>query len=89
VDDTSASPLWGDRVTLKQVTQFADAVNPELSPDGKWVAFVRREANGTRFSLSVAPVPEGATPVEDPKDLFQLPDSLKFGGVLSPAPRGS
>jgi len=36
------------------VTQFADAVYPDISPDGKQVVFARREANGTRFYLSVA-----------------------------------
>ncbi|GBU24939.1 translocation protein TolB [Fibrobacteria bacterium R8-3-H12] len=36
------------------VTKFADAVYPDLSPDGKQVVFARREANGTRFYLSIA-----------------------------------
>jgi len=35
-------------------TKFADAVYPDLSPDGKRVVFARREANGTRFYLSIA-----------------------------------
>ncbi len=36
------------------VTKFADAVYPDISPDGKQVVFARREQNGTRFYLSVA-----------------------------------
>ena len=36
------------------VTKFADAVYPDISPDGKQVVFARREKNGTRFYLSVA-----------------------------------
>jgi len=36
------------------VTKFADAVYPDISPDGKQVAFARREQNGTRFYLSIA-----------------------------------
>jgi hypothetical protein len=36
------------------VTKFADAVYPDISPDGKRVVFARREANGTRFHLSIA-----------------------------------
>ena len=36
------------------VTEFADAVYPDISPDGKQVVFARREANGTRFYLSIA-----------------------------------
>ena len=36
------------------ITKFADAVYPDISPDGKQVVFVRREQNGTRFYLSVA-----------------------------------
>jgi len=35
-------------------TKFADAVYPDISPDGKRVVFARREANGTRFYLSIA-----------------------------------
>jgi len=36
------------------VTKFADAVYPDISPDGKQVVFARREENGTRFFLSIA-----------------------------------
>jgi len=36
------------------VTKFADAVYPDISPDGKQVVFARREVNGTRFYLSAA-----------------------------------
>jgi len=35
-------------------TKFADAVYPDLSPDGKQIVFARREENGTRFYLSTA-----------------------------------
>jgi len=35
-------------------TKFTDAVYPDISPDGKQVVFARREANGTRFYLSIA-----------------------------------
>jgi len=35
-------------------TKFADAVYPDISPDGKQVVFARREKNGTRFYLSIA-----------------------------------
>jgi len=35
-------------------TKFADAVYPDISPDGKRVVFARRESNGTRFYLSIA-----------------------------------
>jgi len=35
-------------------TKFADAVYPDISPDGKQVVFARRESNGTRFYLSIA-----------------------------------
>ncbi|MDR0516030.1 MAG: hypothetical protein LBH25_03200 [Fibromonadaceae bacterium] len=36
------------------ITEFADAVYPGISPDGKQVIFARREPNGTRFYLSIA-----------------------------------
>jgi hypothetical protein len=36
------------------ITKFADAVYPDISPDGKQVVFARREQNGTRFYLSIA-----------------------------------
>jgi len=35
-------------------TKFADAVYPDISPDGKQIVFARREADGTRFYLSIA-----------------------------------
>lgn len=40
------------------ITKFADAVYPDISADGKQIAFARREANGTRFYLSVANIDE-------------------------------
>jgi len=40
-------------------TEFADAVYPDISPDGKQVVFARREANGTRFYLSIANIETG------------------------------
>ncbi|MDR2555872.1 MAG: hypothetical protein LBC64_10660 [Fibromonadaceae bacterium] len=40
-------------------TEFADAVYPDISPDGKQVVFARREANGTRFHLSIANIETG------------------------------
>ncbi|GHV14790.1 hypothetical protein AGMMS49938_11540 [Fibrobacterales bacterium] len=36
------------------ITKFADAVYPNISPDGKQVVFARREKSGTRFYLSIA-----------------------------------
>ncbi|MCL2284430.1 MAG: hypothetical protein FWC26_14030 [Fibromonadales bacterium] len=38
------------------ITKFADAVYPDISPDGKQVVFARRESNGTRFYLSVVDI---------------------------------
>jgi len=35
-------------------TKFADAVYPDISPDGKQIVFARRETDGTRFYLSIA-----------------------------------
>ena len=40
----------------RAITKFADAVYPDISPDGKQVVFARREENGTRFYLSVADI---------------------------------
>jgi len=40
------------------ITKFADAVYPDISPDGKQVVFARRESNGTRFYLSIANIPD-------------------------------
>jgi hypothetical protein len=41
------------------ITQYADAVFPDLSPDLKTVVFVRRENNSTRFVLSAASIDAG------------------------------
>jgi len=43
----------------RTITKFADAVYPDISPDGKQVVFARRESNGTRFYLSVVNIDGG------------------------------
>jgi len=54
-------------------TKFADAVYPDISPDGKQVVFARREANGTRFFLSIA----NTDSLSDYKDLV-APQGAEF-----------
>ncbi|MDR1830089.1 MAG: hypothetical protein LBQ76_04885 [Candidatus Fibromonas sp.] len=67
------------------VTKFADAVYPDISPDGKQVVFARREQNGTRFYLSVA----SADTLGDYKDLV-VPSGEEFN-IFNPkfSPDGS
>ena len=55
------------------VTKFADAVYPDISPDGEQVVFARREQNGTRFYLSVA----SADTLGDYKDVV-VPSGEEF-----------
>jgi hypothetical protein len=67
------------------VTKFADAVYPDISPDGKQVVFARREQNGTRFYLSVA----SADTLGDYKDVV-VPSGEEFN-IFNPkfSPDGS
>ncbi|MDR3002401.1 MAG: hypothetical protein LBU89_14220 [Fibromonadaceae bacterium] len=51
-DIAIADTLGNNRI----ITKFADAVYPDISPDGKKIAFARREANGMRFYLSVVDI---------------------------------
>ncbi|MDR2579932.1 MAG: hypothetical protein LBC85_02945 [Fibromonadaceae bacterium] len=51
-DIAIADTLSNNRV----ITRFADAAYPDISPDGKQIAFARREENGTRFYLSIADI---------------------------------
>ncbi|HSQ41198.1 MAG TPA: hypothetical protein VLM37_02835 [Fibrobacteraceae bacterium] len=84
VDDTSASPWFGGRPSLRWVTRFADAVQPDLSPDGNTVVFARRERDGARFYLSKAVVPEPGASPEDPVDLVApFPGTHEFD-IYSP-----
>ncbi len=56
-------------------TRLADAVYPDISPDGKEIVFVRREINSTRFVLSKTTLPEvGAKSPDELIDLF-VPDA--------------
>ncbi len=84
VDDTSESPWFGERKSLRWATHFADAVFPDLSPDGSEVVFVRRERNGSRFFLSLAKVPPVGASSEEWMDLRSPPDSARYFGVYSP-----
>lgn len=84
IDDTSKSPWFGDRKTLRFATSFADAVYPDLSPDAKQVVFVRREQGGSRFFLSRAIVPEQGSSAEDYVDLLAPPDSLSIFAIYNP-----
>lgn len=84
IDDTSESPWFGERKSLRFATHFMDAVYPDLSPDAKQVAFVRREPGGSRFFLSRVQVPEQGGSAEDPVDLLVPPDSLRIFSIYSP-----
>ncbi|MDR2583859.1 MAG: hypothetical protein LBC75_10295 [Fibromonadaceae bacterium] len=54
-------------------TKFADAVYPDISPDGKQIVFARRESNGTRFFLSIA----NTDSLRDYKDIL-APQGAEF-----------
>lgn len=74
-----------------EATRFADAVYPHISPDAQQVAFVRREADGTRFHLSRTAIPAKGTQPSDYVDLYSPPDSLSYFGIYTPrwSPDGS
>jgi len=84
IDDTSASPMFGDRKSLRFATKFVDAVYPDLSPDGSQVVFVRRELDGARFILSTARVPAVGAGPEDYVDLLVPADSMRIFGIYAP-----
>jgi len=68
----------------RPVTHLADAVYPNISPDARSVVFVRREADGTRFHLSRAPIVEVDGRAEDYVDLYSPPDSVRYFGLYTP-----
>ena len=66
-------------------TALADAVYPDISPDGKEIVFVRREINSTRFVLSKTTLPNsGAKGPAEYQDIF-IPDSKHlYYNIFSP-----
>ncbi|NLB63272.1 MAG: hypothetical protein GX801_04105 [Fibrobacter sp.] len=58
LDDSTKSNWWGKRPNRRLLTEFTDAVYPDISPQGDGVVFVRREVNGSRFILSKVKIPE-------------------------------
>lgn len=70
---------------LAEVTHLLDAVYPDISPNGKRVVFARREANTTKFILSVAEIPEDLNgKATEQTDLWAPPDSLPYFNLYSP-----
>jgi len=62
--DKNGKPYFDIAITdtsgnSRTITKFADAVYPDISPNGKQVVFARRESNGTRFYLSVVNIDGG------------------------------
>jgi hypothetical protein len=84
VDDTTKSPVFGNRKNLTEVTHRLDAIYPHFSPDGRKVVFVRREQNSNRFILSVAEVPEIGGKALPHRDLFVPAPSLRSFSIYTP-----
>ena len=68
------------------VTYLQDAVYPAFDPEGKNIAFVRRESFSTRFVLSKVPfskdLKEGSS--EEPIDLYVPDEKFKYYNIYSP-----
>lgn len=66
-------------------TALADAVYPDISPDGKEIIFSRREINSTRFVLSKTSLPDsGAKGPAEYTDIY-VPDSkFLYYNIYSP-----
>lgn len=66
-------------------TVLADAVYPDISPDGKEIVFVRREPNSSRFVLSLVALPEFDSKGPDEIRDIYVPDSkLLYYNIYSP-----
>ncbi len=66
-------------------TLLADAVYPDISPDGKEVVFARRELNSTRFVLSKASVPDsGSQSPAEYKDIYIPDEKILYYNIYTP-----
>jgi Tol biopolymer transport system component/tRNA A-37 threonylcarbamoyl transferase component Bud32 len=61
--DIWAKPLFGDRKSFPIVQTPADDVLPQISPDGKWLAYVSSQSGVPLLYLTPFPGPGPATPI--------------------------
>ncbi|PBC68797.1 PD40 domain-containing protein [Fibrobacter sp. UWS1] len=67
------------------VTTLADAVYPDISPDGKEIVFARREPHSTRFVLSKAAIPDsGVQKNEEIQDIFIPDENFLYYNIYTP-----
>ncbi len=68
-----------------QATILADAVYPDISPDGKDIVFARREINSTRFVLSKVETPDlrKESPGEI-RDIYIPDEKLLYYNIYTP-----
>lgn len=68
------------------VSYLTDAVYPAFDPQGKSIAFVRREPYSTRFTLSKVPFPKDLTDYisDDPVDIFVPDAKFRYYNIYSP-----
>ena len=70
---------------MQLATALADAVYPDISPDGKEIVFARREINSTRFVLSKTTVPDsGAKGPAETQDIFVPDSNFLYYNIFSP-----
>ena len=62
-----------DGGNLKQLTSGTSELNPNITPDGKWIIYEKFENIGTVWKVSI----EGGTPV-------QLTSTLSYAATVSP-----
>ncbi|MCL2100521.1 MAG: hypothetical protein FWH22_02270 [Fibromonadales bacterium] len=67
----------------RTITKFADAIFPDISPDGKKIAFARREKDGTRFYLSIAEI-TNPTDLENVRALPATPQRFDYTDLIIP-----
>jgi len=70
---------------LQMATKLADAVYPDISPNGNEIVFARRETNSTRFILSKVAVPEKSSKTNDEYiDIFTPKEQYLYYNIYSP-----
>lgn len=67
----------------QEITHLADAVYPEIHPDGKEIIFVRRIENTTRFALAKAPITDSEK-AEEYQDIWTPAEEYPYYNIYTP-----
>ena len=78
LQDSSSTGLFG-KAKPRRLTRLADAVHPDLSRDGRSLAYVRRDPNSGLFSLWTMRLDEAGRPEGEPRLLVSAPRDSATG----------